>query len=548
VNASIGLTLTTLHVDNILLVIGVGYLLAFAPCTFATSPAADCKNLASMTSPQTTIVSAELVEAGTFKTPGGDPLPGLKAFCRVTGVAKPSSDSDIKFEVWLPAAEWNGRLWGAGNGGFAGDMPYDSLGAGLAEGYATIGTDTGHEGGPLDATWAIGHPEKVIDYGYKAIHEAAVRAKVILSAFYGRKATHAYFSSWSNGGRQALMEAQRYPDDYDGIIAGAPVIDYTHLFAGLASIDFVWFGAKAGYFPPSKLPAIQAAAMAACDGIDGIKDGVIDDPRRCTFDPSALLCQGAETDRCLTQPQLAALRTIYAGQVLADGTVLHGYSPGAEAESGPQGGWDGWITSSPQAESAFHKFAVGYFGAFVFGDPKWDYHTFNPDRDVRAGDQKLAPILNATDPDLSKFVAHGGKLILYHGWADQGIPPLTTVDYYQRVRDTIGQKATADSVRLFMAPGMLHVFAGPGPNSFGQFSAGTGDPNTRIGAALQRWVEEGIAPERIIATKRMKGGDPSIEVVRTRPLCAFPNVAHYRGTGSTDDAASFDCAAPQPPS
>ena len=530
------------HAGTLLRVIGIGYLLAFAPCSFAATRALDCKSLASMKLPQTTIVSAELVAAGSFKTPGGDPLPDLKAFCRVAGVAKPSSDSDIKFEVWLPAAGWNGRLWGASNGGFAGDMPYESsggasLGAGLAEGYAAVGTDTGHEGGPTDAGWAIGHPEKVIDYGYRAIHEATVRAKAILTAFYGRKATHAYFSGGSNGGRQALIEAQRYPDDYDGIIAGAPVIDYTQLFAGLASIDFVWLGKNAGYFPPSKLPAIQAAALAACESVDGIKDGVIDDPRRCTFDPSALLCQGPETDQCLTPPQLAALRTIYAGQALPGGATLPGYSPGAEA------GWDGWITSSPQAESFFHKFAVGYFGDLVFGDPKWDSHTFDPDRDIPMADRKLAAIMNATDPDLRTFVAHGGKLILYHGWDDQVIPPLVTVNYYERVRDTLGQKATADSVRLFMVPGFLHVFGGPGPNSFGQFASGAGDPDTKIGAALQRWVEEGIAPERIIATKRKPNGD----VLRTRPLCAFPNVAHYRGAGSTDDAANFDCALPSKP-
>ncbi|HEV2333220.1 MAG TPA: tannase/feruloyl esterase family alpha/beta hydrolase [Gammaproteobacteria bacterium] len=533
-------------VGDVLALAGVGYLLVFAPCSFAAAPAPDCKSLASMKIPQTTIAGAELVAAGTFKAPGGDPTPDLKAFCRVTGIAKPSSDSDIKFEVWLPAADWNGRLWGAGNGGFAGAVPYESLGGGsledgLAEGYAAVGTDAGHEGGPTDGGWAIGHPEKVIDYGYRAIHEATVRAKLILSAFYGRKAAHAYFCGCSDGGREALMEAERYPDDYDGIIAGAPVISATDLFAGIASIDFAWFGAgeKAGYFPPSKLPAIQAAALAACDGIDGIKDGLIDDPRRCGFDPSVLLCQGPETDQCLTQAQVAALRVIYKGQVLADGATLPGYSPGAETGSGGWS-WDGWITSSPQTNSGFHNFAYGYFSGLVFENPKWDFHSFDPDRDVKAADRKLAPVLDATDPDLGKFVAHGGKLILYQGWADQAIPPLMTVDYYERVRETIGQKAAAGSVRLFMVPGMMHCFGGPGPNNFGQFAAGTGDPNTKIAAALQRWVEEGTAPEQIIATKRKPDGD----VVRTRPLCAFPNIAHYRGTGSTDDAANFECVAP----
>lgn len=521
-------------------------LLALAPSVFAASPASDCKNLASMKLPQTTIVTAALVAAGAFKTPSGDALPDLKAFCRVAGIVKPSSDSDIKFEVWLPAAGWNGRLWGSGNGGFAGDMPYGSLGARVAEGYAATGTDTGHEGSPMDAGWAIGHPEKVIDYGYRAIHEVAVRGKVIVSAFYGRKAVHAYFCSCSNGGRQGLIEAQRYPDDYDGIISGAPVIDDTHLFAELASIDFISFGKQSGYFPPSKLPAIQAAALAACDSLDSVQDGVIDDPRRCHFDPSVLLCKGIETDQCLTQAQVAALRTIYAGQALADGTALHGYSPGAE--TGSDGwGWDGWITSSSQENSNFHKFALGFFGDLVFGDPKWDFHSFDADHDVRMADRKLAAILNATDPDLRKFAARGGKLILYHGWADQVIPPLNTVDYYQRVRDTVGQKTADNSVRLFMVPGMLHCFGGPGPNSFGQPWASAGGPDSNIRTLLQRWVEQGAAPEQIVAIKHKNDQDSSSQVVRTRPLCAFPKAAHYRGMGSTDDAANFECVAPSSP-
>jgi feruloyl esterase len=264
------------HEARIPLVVGVGYLLCLAPCAFPASPALECKDLASLKVPRTTIVSAELVEAGTFKPPGGAPLPNLKAFCRVAGIATPSSDSDIKFEVWLPAAEWNGRLWGVGNGNFAGYMPYKSLGAQLAEGYAAVGTDTGHEAGPTDANWAIGHPEKLADYGYRAVHEMTVRAKRIVTEFYGRNPARSYFSGCSNGGRQGLMEAQRYPDDYDGILAGAPVLDQTHLNEFFAWIDFVVLGENAANLPSSKLPAIQAAALAACDRLDGVEDGVID--------------------------------------------------------------------------------------------------------------------------------------------------------------------------------------------------------------------------------------------------------------------------------
>jgi len=283
-------------------------------------------------------------------------------------------------------------------------------------------------------------------------------------------------------------------------------------------------GEDTGNLPSSKLPAIQDAALAACDELDGTRDAVIDDPRRCRFDPTPLLCKGAETDRCLTRPQLTALQKIYAGLVLPGGAgIIHGYSPGSEAETG---GWDGWITGKTE-DRAFHQFALGFFSGFVFGDPKWDYHTFDLDRDTKLADKRLASILNATDANLGRFAARGGKLILYHGWSDPGIQPLTTVDYYDRVRDTIGPKTTAESVRLFMVPGMLHCIGGPGPSGFGQyFAAGMGDPETTIGAALQRWVEKGIAPDHLVAAKRKNDMDPSSETVRTRKICAYPNVSH----------------------
>ena len=406
-----------------LLRLGMGFLLLATSYGSVAAETADCKVLSRLEMPQTTIVSADLVEPGAFRLPSGDPIQIRKAFCRVTGVAKPSSDSDVRFEVWLPTADWNGRLWATGNGNFAGYMPYWGLGIGLGEGYASVGTDTGHEAGPTDANWAIGHPEKVVDYGYRAVHEVTVRAKRIVAEFYGKNPARSYFSSCSNGGRQGLMEAQRYPDDYDGIVAGAPALEITHLIEGFAWIDFVVLGENAANLPSSKLPAIQTAALAACDSLDGVKDGVIDDPRRCRIDPTPLLCKGAETDRCLTRSQLTALQKIYAGRVLPGGAgIIHGYSPGAEAETD---GWDGWITGKTE-DRAFHQFALGFFSGFVFGDSKWDYHAFDFDRDARLADKRLASILNATDADLSRFATRGGKLILYHGWADPGIQPLTT--------------------------------------------------------------------------------------------------------------------------
>jgi len=521
-----------------LLMAGAGLLFAPIPRALGAAPLDGCGQLAKLEIPGTTIVGAQSIEAGTFKPPKGDPIPNLPAFCRLSAVAKPSSDSDIKFEVWMPAAGWNGRLWAIGNLAFAGSIIYWELGGDLAEGYAVVGTDAGHQGGLLDSSWAVGHPEKVIDNGFRAIHEVTASTKRIIAAFYGRKPTHSYFCGCSDGGREGLMEAQRYPDDYDGIIAGAPAIEDVPL--DMAWQQFAWLGDGASYIPTSKLAAIQAAALAACDRIDGIVDGIIGDPQRCTFDPGTLACNGAETDRCLTQAQLMTLRRLYAGAVRADGSrVFHGYSPGAEAE--PEG-WGRYITGSGPGKSFAFQMGLGYMRDFVYGDPKWDFHSFNPERDAQIAHQKLAAISLPSDPDLSRFVARGGKLILYHGWNDAAIPALATVDYYQRVIDTIGEEKANKGVRLFMAPGMLHCDSGPGPNSFGQWAAGAGDPSTKIGAALQRWAEEGIAPERIIASKRKNDDDDASEVIRRRPLCAYPNVTHFRGQGSTDSAASFDCS------
>jgi len=506
----------------------------------AALAAQDCEGLARLPLPATTITRVESVPAGDFAPPAGKAIPGLPAFCRVAGAIKPSPDSSIQFEAWMPSSGWNGKFQGTGNGGFAGSINYDQMGTAVAHGYAAASTDTGHQAGTIDAGWALGIPEKIADFGYRAIQGMTATAKSIIRAFYGAGPGRSYFSSCSNGGRQALMEAQRYPEDYDGIIAGAPANYWTHLLANAAWDLLALLGEKDGYIPAKKLAAIQAAALAACDALDGVKDGVIENPSRCHFDPSVLQCEGAETDRCLTAPQVIALQKLYAGGRTSGGQqVFPGYAPGGEAEPG---GWEPWITGVAPERSLMFGFGTQFFKNMVFDSAAWDYHTFDVDRDTKAADEKMARILNATNPDLSRFRAHGGKLILYHGWSDAAIAAPNTIDYYESVVAKMGSGEAHGFLRLFMVPGMQHCGGGSGPNSFGQFGAGSGDAQQDMGAALERWVEQGIAPERIVATKRRNDRDPKSEVVRTRPLCAYPLVARYKGSGSTDDAANFVCA------
>ncbi|MCC7173879.1 MAG: tannase/feruloyl esterase family alpha/beta hydrolase [Bryobacterales bacterium] len=503
--------------------------------------AADCPGLAKLNLPGTTIGYAEDIKAGLFQPPAGRGLKDMPAFCRVAGVMQPSKDSNILFEVWMPAQGWNGKFQGIGNGGFAGAISYDGLADAVRHGYAAASTDTGHQGSGTDARWAVGRPEKIVDFGHRAIHETAVKGKAITEAYYGSKPKKSYFNSCSNGGRQALMEAQRYPEDYDGIIAGAPANHWTHLLALGASGMQATAGSAAGYIPQSKLPAIQAAALASCDRLDGVEDGVVENPAVCRFDPEGLLCRGAETDQCLTRPQIQALKTLYGGLRDSKGKQLYpGYAMSGEAE---QGGWGQWITGPAPEKSLLYAFATGFYKDMVFGDPAWDYRKFSLEKDFKAG-AKMAPILDAVSPDLSRFKARGGKLILYHGWCDAAIPAQAAIDYYQSVVKRMGSQSASEFVRLFMVPGMQHCGGGAGPNDFGQGGVAQGDARSNISAALERWVEQGVAPEQIIATKQAAapGGG-----ARTRPLCAYPKVARYKGAGSTDDAANFACAVPEAP-
>lgn len=504
--------------------------------------AANCSDLSKITIAHTTIKGADTVPGGTFQPPEGAAVHDLPEICRVTGAIQPTNDSDIQFEVWMPAKGWNGKFQGIGNGGFAGSIGYTAMANAVAHGYATAGTDTGHHAGGTDASWAMGHPEKIVDFGYRAIHETTDKAKTIIRAYYGDGPKHSYFSSCSNGGRQALMEAQRFPADYDGIIAGAPANYWTHLLTAAIWDMQATLADPASYIPAKKLPAIEAATLGACDALDGVKDGVIDDPSKCHIDTAKLVCSGAESDNCLTAAQAEALKKIYEGAHDSKGRqVFPGFSPGGETGLG---GWGLWITGPAREKSLQYAFGTNFFEYMVYENPSWDFKTFTVDHDMKLADDKVAQRLNATNADLTPFRKRGGKLILYHGWSDAAIPPQNTVDYYRSVVAKMGAKDSSSFVRLFMVPGMQHCGGGPGPSSFGQLSVAQADPEHDLDRALERWVEEGVAPEQVIASK-YKGSNPASGVVRTRPLCAWPKVAHWNGTGSTDEAANFACVAAQ---
>jgi Tannase and feruloyl esterase len=507
----------------------------------ASAHAATCENLATLAIPHVTISTAEARPAGEFPVPGGKPIASLPAFCRVAGSIKPSSDSDIRFEVWLPAT-WNNKFQGYGNGGYAGTISYSGLADAVRHGYAGASTDTGHtEGGSgISAEWALNRPEKIADFGHRSIHETAVAAKAVITAFYSEAPRKSYFNGCSNGGRQALMEAQRYPADYDGILAGAPANAWTRLLSSAASGVKATLSEADSYIPAAKLPAIQAAALAQCDATDGVKDGVIENPTACHFDPSVLLCKGTDSPSCLTTHQLAALQTIYGGLKSNKGTqIFPGLSPGGEAEPGA---WGPWISGDAPEKSNMFGFGTQFFRNMVYNDPQWQYRTFDPDRDVTVAKDRMAKYLDSDNPDLTAFQKRGGKLIIYHGWSDAAIPALSTVNYYNEVVAKVGATQSDSFVRLFMVPGMGHCAGGSGPNAFGQGGTPNGDRFHSIDAALEAWVEQGTPPEQIIATKYASNSGPRSSVERTRPLCAWPAVAKYKGSGSSDDASNFVCS------
>jgi Tannase and feruloyl esterase len=503
---------------------------AFMGAAFVTPAyAATCASLAAARLPDAAIARAEVVAPGTFSPPdggrrgrgGANPYQDLPAFCRVVATLTPSSDSDIKIEVWLPASAdgsggpasgWNGKFQAVGNGGWAGVISYAAMAEALRNGYATASTDTGHVGGR--GTFALDHPERLIDFSWRSEHEMTVKAKTLIQTFYGSAPKLSYWNGCSTGGRQGLKEAQMFPNDFDGIIAGAP--------ANRTAIS-LWIAHAvlkdpASYIPPEKYPAIHQAALAACDAADGLKDGLIDDPRACRFDPAAMLCKGVDGPTCLTAPQAAAAKKIYSPAVnpRTGAELFSSLVPGTEL------GW-GIQAMGPEPSANIYD----QYRYVVFKDASWDWKTFDFDKDAARGDRPENVIMNATNPDMKAFFSHGGKLLLYHGWSDPQVATLNTIKYYDSVvRNLGGPEKSADRIRLFLAPGMGHCGGGEGPNVF-----------DKVGP-LERWVEQGKAPDALIASHVSDG-----KVDRTRTLCPYPQVARYKGTGSTDDAANFTCAA-----
>jgi feruloyl esterase len=512
-----------------------------------------CEKLTELKLTRATITSATLVPAGPIPGRSGRPPREAPERCVVQGVARPTSDSEISFEVWLPVNGWNGKYQQVGNGGWAGAIPTGSLVTAIQRGYATAGTDDGHRSsGAGDASWAIGHPEKLIDFGWRAVHQTSVQAKAVIRAFYGKDPAYNYFVGCSDGGREALSEAQRFPEDFHGIIAGAPAYDWSHHFTGFIWNEQAMTHEPGSAIPASKLPAIQKAAVAACDSLDGVNDGLLEDPRACRFDPAVITCKGADAPDCLTAPQVTALKKIYAGpkNPRTGKQIYPGYSPGTE---GAPGSWAGWIMNSPDIAIQF-AFGNSYYGQAVFEDRNWDYRTLDFDKDVEFGDRKAGAVINSNNPDLRSFRANGGRLLMYHGWGDAAIAPLSSIEYYEKTAAFLqkfpdarsdSSRPVQDFFRLFMVPGLGHCDSGIGTNRFGNggnvADGKQGDPEHDILAALERWVEKGVAPDRLTATGTAVTDSSK---TLTRPLCPYPEVARYKGSGDPNEAANFSCAAP----
>ncbi|HVY83096.1 MAG TPA: tannase/feruloyl esterase family alpha/beta hydrolase [Steroidobacteraceae bacterium] len=492
-----------------------------------TAHAADCEGLTALKLPHTEITLAQSVAAGAFQPPPGAAAPGtppaayshLPPFCRVAGTSRPTADSDIRFEVWMPASGWNGKFVGVGNGVWAGSITYFSMVEPLAKGYATAASDDGHQGSPLDASFVAGHPEKLVDFGHRAPHEMTVAAKAIVAAFYGKNVNRSLFVSCSTGGRQGLMEAYRYPRDYDGISSMAPANPMTTLMVSSLWTGYATLKDAASHIPPPKFAVVHKAAVAACDADDSVKDGIISTPRKCHFDPSALACKGGDAPDCLTAAQLAALRAIYQGprNARTGQEIYPGFEPGSEMMFPIQ-------TTGPEPFGA----ATTYLKSLVFKDPSWDFRRFDYDKDVALAVQTGGAQLDVPPTGLEAFFKDGRKLLLSHGWADGLIPPMSTVNFYTALAQRLGPKKTAAGTRLFMIPGMGHCAGGDGPFVFDAITT------------LDQWVDSGKAPERIVVS------NPPGAPVRTRPLCPWPQEAVYSGTGSTDDEKSFKCAARSP--
>jgi feruloyl esterase len=535
---------TTGRLRRLGLLIAMSGAIAIAGAT--SGRAADvCASLKDLKIEDTTITAAESVPAGSFTAPDAKSYANLPAFCRVTAIVSPVHDSAIGLEMWLPQDGWKGVFEGTGNGGYSGVFNYPILAAGLSRGYAVINTDQGTAPAtPLDGDAVVGHPVKWRDWGFRSTHLMTVAGKEIASAFYSKEPTHSYFSGCSTGGQQALSEAQLYPADYDGIAAGAPVINRTHLHAA-----FVWSRQAAERSPGSvlgaqKLALLQKSVVAACGpGAGGVaSDSFVADPLHCAFDPASLVCKAGDAPDCLTPEQVGTVKRFYAGPTnpRTGEQIYPGWPRGSE---GPAFGWAVEEGDPPLSlkEPAFD----GLF-KWVFG-PTWDWRSFNFDHDMAEVDSVLGSDVNGnTVANIDAFKAHGGKLLIYHGWADSIVNPLDTVAFYETLAKAPGGRSQLQgSARLFLLPGVEHCGSGggEGPDAVGSehgLPAPQVDAEHDVLAALAQWVESGTAPEKLIATK-YQGDDPAKPILMQRPACPYPKKARYAGSGDTNAAASFVC-------
>jgi feruloyl esterase len=521
----------------------------------APAAAATCESLLTLTLPNAVVTSAATVPAGSFTAPDGASYAAVPSFCNVTLTATPTSDSAINIFVWMPRPGWNGRFEGTGNGGYAGNIAIaaPAMVYAVKHGFAVAATDMGTApSANNNADVLVGHPQKWIDWGWRATHLMTVLAKDVMRAFYGRGPRHSYFNGCSTGGQQALMLAQRFPHHYDGILAGAPAHDRTHAHTGILWIYDRSHRTPASLIPPDKVSLITSSVLKACVRKSGgvASDGFLTDPRKCDWQPSEIQCGSPSDSNCLPPEQVRTARAIYAGprDPVTGKRIFPGTAKGSEAASS-----FGWNATQSGAEPSFGSIFKWTFGL------QWRYDQFDYRRSMRDMDALLARILNANNPDLSRFRARGGKLLIYHGAADPLIAPQTSIDYYRAMVTTEGNgrftaaalRRTQRYARLFMVPGMNHCYGGPGPHVFGNEYSGTiaiheppqDDAGHHALLALVRWVERGAAPERIVATKFVND-QLGQGIAMQRPLCPFPEWPRYRGSGSRNDAANFTCAEP----
>lgn len=512
--------------------------------------ASSCEGLTGIKIPDTTIEAAQSVPAGDYTTSDKVTRKGMPAFCRVLASVKRAPDSDIRIEMWLPKEGWTGVFHGNGNGGYSGVLAYNygAMEAGLKRGYATAITDMGTAPAtPLDGDALAGHPQKWKDWGILSTHAMAVAGKDIAKAFYGEQPRRSYYTGCSTGGQQGIVEAQYYPEDFDGVLVGDPVVNRTWGHAAVVW-DYLAANAKPGRkLSDAKLALLTRSAVAACGAKgNGLKsDPFIADPTACEFDPASLACQGSPSDACLTSDEVETARAFYSGPTDSAGKALfYGWLPGSES------GLFNWgfleAPANAPGEPAFDSLFKWVFGA------GWNWRDFKFDRDMPKVDAMLGPSTNgAMSGDLSKFRDRGGKMIIYQGWADPIVPPLQTIAFDKAISAKFGGDQSAQGfARLFMVPGFGHCFGGTGPNRFDSAAfGGLGPPSTDAGhdafTALTHWVEDGTAPNRIVATKFV-GDDPAKGIAMQRPLCPYPSKAWYKGEGDTNDARSFICSAVKP--